>query len=111
MSESVEDELMDELVRGWVEMYKKSATTRVLLRLVADQGPVDTATIATKLAVHTGWDLAERGLYRSLQRLSGLGLLIVDERPGNRTGARRHFYEISGRGSAYLERIEAAQVA
>lgn len=107
MPDSEEEELLDELVRAWVEVYKKSATTLVLLRFIADDGPVDTSTIADALARRTRWDLAERALYRSLRRLSGLGLLTVHERPGHRTGAQRHVYEISGRGSAYLQRIEA----
>jgi hypothetical protein len=29
MRDSEEDELLDELVRAWVEVYRKSATTRV----------------------------------------------------------------------------------
>ena len=110
MPESEEDELLDELVRAWVEMYKKSAATLVLLRLIADSGPVDTSTVADKLARRTGWELAERALYRSLQRLSGLGLLAVHKRAGHRTGAARHVYEITERGSTYLRRIEAALV-
>lgn len=110
MPESEEEELLHELVRAWVEMYKKSATTLVLLRLIADDGPVDTSTVADALTRRTGWELTERALYRSLRRLSGLGLLTVRGRAGHRTGAQRHVYEISRRGSTYLQRIEAAVI-
>lgn len=105
-----EEELLDELVRAWVEMYKKSATTLVLLRLIADCGPIDTSTVADTLAQRTGWELAERALYRSLRRLSGLGLLDVHSQAGHRTGAQRHVYEITSRGSAYLQQIEAVLI-
>lgn len=110
MPDSEEDELLDELVRAWVDVYKKSATTTVLLRFIADNGPVDTPTIADTLARRTGWQLTERGLYRTLQRLSGQGLLSVHKLPGHRTGAQRHMYEISDRGSTYLQRIETARI-
>lgn len=110
MPQSEEDELLDELVRTWVEMYKKSATTLVLLRLIANSGPMDTSTIADTLTSQTGWELAERALYRALRRLSGLGLLTVITRAGHRTGAQRHVYEITERGSSYLDRIRAALI-
>lgn len=110
MPDSEEDELLDELVRAWVEVHKKSATTLVLLRSIADAAPVTTSTIADTLADRTGWELTERGLYRTLRRLRGLGLLDVHEQPGRRTGAQRHVYELTSRGVAYLQHIEAAQI-
>lgn len=110
MPESEEAELLDELVRGWVEVYKKSATTLVLLRLIADDGPVSTAAIAETLARRTGWELTERGLYRTLRRLADLGLLDVHQEPGTRTGARRHVYELTDRGAEYLRQVEAAHI-
>lgn len=110
MPDSEEEELLDELVRAWVETHKKSATTLVLLRFIAEAGPVATATIAETLAHRTGWEPTERGLYRTLRRLRGLGLLAVHEQPGHRTGAQRHIYELTSRGAAYLHRIEAAQI-
>lgn len=110
MPDSEEDELLDELVRAWVEMHKKSATTLVLLRLITEAGSVDTSTVAETLALRTGWELTERGLYRTLRRLRGLGLLTVHEQAGHRTGAQRHVYELTDRGSTYLHHIEAAQI-
>ncbi|MGH8776725.1 MAG: PadR family transcriptional regulator [Jiangellaceae bacterium] len=110
MPESEEEELLDELVRTWVEVYKKSSTTLVLLRYIASDGPVDTSEIADAFAQRTGWELAERGLYRTLRRLSTIGLVSVHERPGHRTGAKRNVYEISARGAAYVQRIEAVLI-
>lgn len=110
MPDSEEGELLDELVRAWVEVYKKSATTVVLLRSIADDGPVGTPAIADTLVRRTGWELTERGLYRTLRRLTDLGLLAVHEQPGHRTGARRHVFELTARGSSYLQRVEAALI-
>ncbi|WP_338749763.1 helix-turn-helix transcriptional regulator [Janibacter alittae] len=110
MPESEEEELLDELVRGWVEVYKKSATTLVLLRLIAEAVEADTSTIAETLAQRTGWEHTERGLYRALRRLRGLGLLSVREQPGHRTGAQRHLYGLTDRGAGYLHRIESALI-
>lgn len=110
MPDDEEDELLDELVRAWVEVYRKSATTRVLLRMIADDGPMNTSTVSETLARRTGWEPTERGLYRTLRRLSGLGLLAVHAQPGQRTGRQQHVYEITERGTAYLQRIEAALV-
>ena len=110
MPESEEDELLAELVRAWVEVYKKSATTLVLLRLVAEAGEVDTPTIADTLSQRTGWENTERGLYRTLRRLRGLGLLSVREQPGQRTGASRHLYGLTDRGARYLHGVENALI-
>lgn len=110
MPDSEEDELLDELVRAWVEVYKKSATTLVLLRTIANDGPVGTSAIADTLVRRTGWELTERGLYRTLRRLTDLGLLSVRKHPGHRTGARRHVYELTARGSSYLQRVETALI-
>ncbi|MGB7448416.1 MAG: helix-turn-helix transcriptional regulator [Ornithinimicrobium sp.] len=110
MPDSEEDELIEELVRAWVEVYKKSATTLILLRSIGDEGPVTTSAIADTLSLRTGWELTERGLYRTLRRLSDLGLVAVHEQPGHRTGARRHVYELTARGQAYLQRVESALI-
>lgn len=110
MPESEEKELLDELVRAWVEVYKKSSTTLVLLRYIASDGPVDTSEIADAFVRRTGWEITERGLYRTLRRLSAIGLVSVHERPGRRTGAQRNVYEISGRGEAYVQRIESVLI-
>ena len=54
----------------------------------------------------TGWRLTERGLYRTLRRLTSLGLLRVEEVAAPRTGAKRKDYSPTTLGIAYLARIE-----
>lgn len=66
-------EWAQELARSWVEVYKKSATTLALLRIVRDHDPIPAAGIAPHFAERTGWTLTDRGLYRSLRRLTDSG--------------------------------------
>lgn len=100
------EEWLDELVRSWTETYKKSLTTLELLRTVADLAPAPANTIGERVAQATGWRLTDRGLYRSLRRLTSLGLLYADEVAVARTGAKRKDYSLTTLGSAYLRRIE-----
>lgn len=99
-------EWLDELVTGWVEVHKKSMTTVVLLRIVAEHAPVPAATIGTQYTRRTGWTLNERGLYRTLKRLTGSGLLDLEQVRVARTGLPRHDYRLTDLGERYLERLE-----
>lgn len=100
-------EWLDELVRSWTEMYKKSITTLVLLRVIDKAGPVAAGDIGPAFTEETGWQLTERGLYRTLRRLAASGLLVTTETVVPRTGAKRKDFELTPFGTQYLERIEA----
>jgi DNA-binding PadR family transcriptional regulator len=104
------EEWLEELVERWAEVYKKSMTTLVLLQIIRERAPVDAAAIAPAFTSATGWSLTERGLYRSLRRLSTSGLLAVTEVPAARTGATRKEYQLTPVGAHYLERIEGATI-
>ena len=97
----------EELARSWVEVYKKSATTLALLRIIREHGPVSAAGIAPHYARATGWTLTERGLYRTLKRLAETGALRLEKVDVARTGAKRHDFALTPLGARYLERIEA----
>lgn len=99
-------EWVQELTATWVEVYKKSATTVALLRILRDGGPLPAADIAPLLTARTGWDFTERGLYRTLRRLAGSNVLQVTRVPVARTGAKRQDFDLTPVGVAYLERIE-----
>src|SRR5699024_2588591 len=43
------DEWLEEMVTRWVETYKKSMTTLVLLRIIAETAPASAATIGIEL--------------------------------------------------------------
>ena len=106
-SPSPEDaEWAEELSRSWVEVYKKSATTLALLRVVREHGPVPAAGIAPRFTQATGWTLTERGLYRTLRRLAEAGVLRLTKVDVARTGAKRQDFALTPVGHAYLERIE-----
>lgn len=103
-------EWADELARSWVEVYKKSATTLTLLRIVRDHGPIPAADIAPRYATMTGWTLTGRGLYRTLRRLADSGVLSLEKVDVARTGAKRQDFALTPVGRAFLERIEGELV-
>ena len=49
------DEFLDDLVESWVEVYKKSATTVFLLRIISKEEELSTAQILTRLSEVSGW--------------------------------------------------------
>ncbi len=100
------EEWLDELVRSWTEVYKKSVTTLVLMRAVADLAPAPATVVGERLTADTGWALTDRGLYRTLRRLTTMSLLRVEEVAVARTGAKRKDYSLTSLGEAYLARIE-----
>ena len=103
-----EQDWLEELVARWVETYKKSATTLLLLQLIATGNGYTTAEIAERFIAHSGWHLTERGLYRTLQRLLHNGLLTAEERATPRSGLKHRVFWLSDFGAQYLARIEAA---
>ena len=64
-----EQEWIDHRVDSWVETYKKSMLTPVTLSLVAEHQPAEVSTIAEAVTAATGWQITERGLYRTVKRL------------------------------------------
>lgn len=105
MSEA--DEWLDELVTSWVEVYKKSATTLVLLRVIDTIGPAPAGAIGEELTRRTGWAFTERGLYRTLKRMASNDLLDSTEVAVPRTGIARKDFTVTEFGRRYLRRIEA----
>lgn len=101
------DEWLDELVHGWVEVHKKSATTLVLLRVIDALGEAAVPQIGAEFTRQTGWTLTERGLYRTLKRLVASDLLASTDVPVPRTGAPRKDFALTAFGRRYLKRIEA----
>ncbi|MFV0316573.1 MAG: hypothetical protein ACK5O2_06380, partial [Microthrixaceae bacterium] len=73
------DEWLAELAEQWVEIYKRSMTTLVLLEIVGDTAPAAAGEIQPEFVGRTGWSITERGLYRTLRRLASDGLLEVVE--------------------------------
>ena len=105
------DEWLDELVHSWTEVYKKSMTTLVLLRVIRTEGRASAEEIRPAFTQASGWELTERGLYRTLRRLTSTGLLAVSEVSVPRTGAKRKDFELTKLGVRYLERIENQELS
>lgn len=101
------EEWLEHRVGAWVETYKKAMLTPMVLGVVAARGDAEVAVIAQDLARATGWQLTERGLYRTLQRLEASGLLASTDVPAARTGARRKRLSVTSAGARLLAGIDA----
>lgn len=89
-------------IESWVETYKKSMLTPVVLSLVAAHQPTGVAQIADAITASTGWQITERGLYRTLKRLQDSGLLTSADVDAPRTGAKRKELSLTPLGAAFL---------
>ncbi len=107
---SEEDEWLTHRINSWVETYKKSMLTPVILSLVSQHQPVTVAELASKIGETTGWELTERGLYRTIKRLQDSNLLNTDDVDAPRTGAKRKEISISALGAGLLEGISQNMV-
>lgn len=102
---SEEDEWIEHRVAAWVETYKKAMLTPVLLDAVAASEPVTIAALAEATMRMTGWNLTERGLYRTISRLEEQGLLSSIDRNAPRTGALRKEIRLTDAGRSVLAGI------
>ncbi|WP_166828454.1 PadR family transcriptional regulator [Brevibacterium limosum] len=100
-----EQEWLDHRVDSWVETYKKSMLTPVALSLVATHQPAEISTIAEAVTAATGWQITERGLYRTIKRLQDSGLLVSAAVDAPRTGAKRKLLSLTPLGASYLSEI------
>ncbi|MBE1514076.1 PadR family transcriptional regulator [Nesterenkonia halotolerans] len=89
-------------VDAWVETYKKSMLGPVILGVVARHPQLTVSTVAEQVARETGWQITERGLYRTLKRLEDSGLLTSTEVAAARTGAKRKQIRLTDLGSEFL---------
>jgi DNA-binding PadR family transcriptional regulator len=101
-------ELRYELVSRWAEVHKKSLTTLLIMVCLSRQ-PMWSREILDWLTSVTGWELTQRGLHRSLKRMSELGLIEYELVTAARTGAERKSYKLTefGRSGARGIRTEA----
>ena len=101
-----EQEWIDHRVDTWVETYKKSMLTPVTLSLVATHQPAEISTIAEVVTAATGWQITERGLYRTIKRLQDSGFLESSAVDAPRTGAKRKLLSLTSLGASYLSGIK-----
>lgn len=101
-----EREWIDHRVETWVETYKKSMLTPITLSLVATHQPAEISTIAEAVTSATGWQITERGLYRTIKRLQDSGFLQSTAVDAPRTGAKRKLLSLTALGASYLSGIK-----
>ena len=105
-----EQEWVQSRIGSWVETYKKSMLTPVILSAVAARQPATVAGIAADVASATGWTITERSLYRTLKRLQDAGFLHGAEVDAERTGAKRKNLSLTSVGSQFLAGINTSLV-
>jgi DNA-binding PadR family transcriptional regulator len=98
-------------IESWVETYKKSMLTPVILHLVATHQPATIVDIADGITATAGWQITERGLYRTLKRLEDSGLLTSTDVDAPRTGAKRKELSLTSLGADFLSGVTAHLVA
>ena len=101
------EEWMAGRIESWVETYKKAMLTPVILRLVAIRQPVTIAALLGHLTSDTGWQITERGLYRTVKRLQDTGFLTSEDTDAPRTGAKRKELALSSLGVQFLAGVNA----
>ena len=101
------EEWQAEILAAWIETYKKAMTTPVVLRLIAEHQPIAAGRLAELIPAGTGWDVTERGLYRTLKRLESYGLISHTTAAAARTGASRKDFSLTELGHNHLTAIEA----
>ncbi|MCQ1946748.1 MULTISPECIES: PadR family transcriptional regulator [unclassified Arthrobacter] len=105
-----DEEWVEARIESWVETYKKSMLTPVILRVVEAAQPVTVARIAAGVASATGWTITERSMYRSLKRLQDSGFLQSAEVAAPRTGAKRKEISLTAVGARFLAGINDSLV-
>lgn len=94
-------------IQSWVETYKKSMLTPVILALIGTRQPASVTEIADAVTTTTGWQVTERGLYRTIKRLQDSGLLTSTDVNAARTGAKRKELTLTPLGVELLSGITA----
>jgi DNA-binding PadR family transcriptional regulator len=101
-------EILEEYLNSWVDTHKKSALLFIILILIAQSNePLWAKDLHKKITKATSWEITERGLYRSLQRMEKQGLLEHVRRNVPKTGADRKMYKMTELGTALLGAISS----
>ena len=85
-----------------METYKKSMLAPITLSLVAAHQPAEISTVAEAVTAATGWQITERGLYRTIKRLQDSGFLQSTAADAPRTKAKRKMLSLTPLGASYL---------
>lgn len=92
----------------WLEIYKRSATTKLLLRAVSDK-PRYSKEIHDYLndKIDNKWSINEKSMHRTLRRLSDLDLIDYKQAKSAKTGLKRKVYSITPSGARVLREISS----
>lgn len=103
---TLNQDLVDEQIYSWTEMYKKSALSYLILTAL-NSHQMWSKEIEQYIATNTKWSISERALYRVLNRMHKQGSIEYSSTPAERTGADRKVYTITSEGSALLAAMKS----
>lgn len=103
MSKSDLSDYENAVFKQWLEIYKRSATTRLLLKAVADK-PRYSKEIHDYInkEIDGRWSINEKSMHRTLRRLDKLDLINFKEEKIIKTGLKKKVYSITPHGSVVL---------
>lgn len=87
----------------WLEIYKRSATTRLILQALHDK-PRYSKEIHSFIEgqINGAWSIDDKSMHRVLRRLSSIDLIAHDEQVVKGTGRKRKVYRLTAHGDAVL---------
>lgn len=101
---AINQDLVDEQVYSWTEMYKKSAISFLVLAALATKN-MWSKDIGGWIRQTSGWEMSERSLYRVLRRMEKQGSIEFTTEPVARTGAERKVFALTSEGEAILNSV------
>src|SRR5699024_5579179 len=104
---TAEEEWLDHRVESWVETYKKSMLTPIVLPLIPDHQPIGMPALPEAQRAATRRNGTARGLYRTRKRLEDSQLLATSQVDAPRAGAKRKELSLTDLGVAFLAGIRA----
>lgn len=92
----------------WLEIYKRSATTRLLLEAISDK-PRYSGEIHEYINKSIGgkWSINEKSMHRTLRRLDKLDLVSFNQESTAKTGLKKKVYSITPSGKAILGKMNS----
>ncbi len=109
MTSSYKLDPYEEAIFGkWMQTYKSSALSRLVMLSIKDQPRYSDEILAhIELKVGNTWSVDEKSLHRTLRRLERLGLATHTLQPGQKTGAQRKFYSLTESGARLLAAMQS----
>lgn len=100
------NDVIDELVADWDDVYKKGQLSLwVLLAISEQERYAQEITEYMYRASDGAFEVKEQSLYRALRRFKSMGLVQIIERESPNSGPKRKYYSLTLAGETVLGRF------